>query len=381
MTRRICVVTGSRAEYGTMKPVISAIDKDPRLELLLVVAGMHLVYECGMTVKQIKSDGFRVKSMIDMDITGISLGDMARSIGLGIESMSEVYQRLKPDILLIAGDRIEALAAAITASYMKIVIVHYGGGQVSGSADNAARNAISKFAHIHLVKWPQHERRLLDLGESQGRIHLVGDIRYGRKGMVDIESRKSVLERYGIDSNRSVILIVFHPDTMDLDGSVDAAIELVGAVTKLNKQTVWLIPNADAGGKTILELLKNRIMGSTAQVRLLTNVDQDEYFKLMKHSRLMIGNSSSIITEAPIFNLQSILIGKRQQGRERFDVIFEADGYEEKIVALAKRLLTDSKLRNKRYPKYKFYGDGQVAKKFVDILTNTKINENLLTKV
>ncbi|MCK4901808.1 MAG: UDP-N-acetylglucosamine 2-epimerase (hydrolyzing) [Thermoplasmatales archaeon] len=374
MKRKICVVTGTRAEYGLLKQIMNEIKKKPDLQLQLIVTGMHLMPEYGHTKNDVKKDGFKIDAEVDMTVEGDNLSDMAESVGKGITGMNREFKRLKPDVLLILGDRTEPFAAAITASIMNIPIAHIGGGQVSGCIDNHIRNTISKLAHIHFVRNPLHAEKLKEIGEEKWRIHTTGTLCLDAIMNMKTLKPEEISKKYLLDFNQPILLAVFHPDTLDIEKSIIHTKNLCDALVELDMQTVFIYPNADAGGRRILKIIKE--CTKHPKIKLYKNLPQDEYYSIMKKSSLMIGNSSSGIIEAPALGLPAINIGNRQKGRDRLENVIDIDGETDQMIKSTKKLLKSAS--KKKYDGV--YGDGKTAEKIVEILSKVEISDKLMDK-
>ena len=367
-------MTGTRAEYGLLKQIMNEIKKKPDLQLQLIVTGMHLMPEYGHTKNDVKKDGFKIDAEVDMTIEGDNLSDMAESVGKGITGMNREFKRLKPDILLILGDRIEPFAAAITASIMNIPIAHIGGGQVSGCIDNHIRSTISKLAHIHFVRNPLHAEKLKERGEEKWRIHTTGSLCLDAIMNMETLKPEEITKKYSIDLNQPTLLAVFHPDTLDIEKSITDTKNLCDALVELDMQTVFVYPNTDAGGRRILKLIQE--CSRHPKIQLYKNLPQDEYYSIMKNSSLMLGNSSSGIIEAPALGLPAINIGNRQKGRDRLENVIDVDGETDQIIKSVKKLLKSAS--KKKYDGV--YGDGKTAEKIVEILSRVEISDKLMDK-
>lgn len=376
--KNICVVTGSRAEYGLLKPIMIAIKRNPKLRLQLIVTGMHLIPEFGYTVKEIKKDGFKIDAQVDMMIASDALSAMSKSVGVGIIGVTQALEKLKPDILLVLGDRIEILASVIAASIMNIPIAHIGGGHNTGCIDNSIRQAITKFAHIHLTTTPLCAKRIRETGEEKQRIHIVGHV------FLDVIKDKKLIptsviaDKYSLNLNWPILLVIFHSNTLDVDNSISQAKYLCQALVELKQQTILIYPNADAGSRRILEIIKKYSIHPKIQV--YKNLPQIDYYSIMKLSSVMLGNSSSGLTEAPVFNLPVVNIGDRQKGRYRQENVINIAGRKEEIIKIANKILTNRGYRNKLKNCLAVYGDGKTGERIAKILTKIQISNKLIFK-
>ncbi len=355
-----------------------AIRRMPDLELQLIVTGMHLVPEFGFTVDEIEHDGFDIDMRVEMMVANDTSSAMAKSVGLGVIGITQAFEQLRPDILLVLGDRVEPLAAAIAASIMNIPIAHSGGGQCSGSVDNSIRHAITKFAHIHFARTPLNAERLRQIGEEAWRIHIVGNICFDTILHSKLIAPRDIAEKYSLNTSKPILLAIFHPDTLAVDESVTEAVALCHAIVTLNEQTIFIYPNADAGGRRILKVIQEH--ARHPKIHLYTSIPQIDYYSIMNIASLMLGNSSSGLIEAPAFGLPVINIGNRQLGRDRFSNVVDVAGEETQIVATAKRILTDHEYRRKLTDSQSISGDGKTGERIARILSDIEISDRLLHK-
>lgn len=348
----ILCITGTRADYGIYRPLLFELENSPQFNLKLVVTGMHLLAEYGKTIEDIKKDPFSIEATPSILIKGDSTYAMSQSIGLAIMYFSDILQSSHPHSILILGDRGEMLAAAIAAHYQNIGIVHLCGGELSGSADDAVRHAISKLAHIHFVTSLAAKDNLLSQGEEPWRIHPVGTLRKH-----DIESIKNLnfseqkkwAEKYGLHSSRKKILLVFHPDSKEKHSFSQQIDTVLNALKNYVQHQIIIIgPNSDAGG----DLFREKLLAFTYQnpltVHYYSSIPSDHYLFLLSQVDVLIGNSSSGIVEAPFFQLPVINIGNRQKNRVQGDNVLNIEFNQEEVKnALFKALTTPEKPFNK----------------------------------
>lgn len=315
--KNVLVLTGTRAEYGLLKSSMEAIDRHDRLTLSVVATGMHLSPQHGMTVSEIRDDGFTIDREVLMLLEGDTGTAMAKSLGIGTASMAEAFESLNPDILLLLGDRDEALAGALAAAHMNIPIAHiHGGDSMDGAViDDSIRHSITKFAHLHFPASAKSAERIQNLGEEEWRITISGapgldDVLAG-----DYQDPQQVCDRYGLDPDQQLVLLVQHPVTTQPKQADEQMAATLDAIETFDVQTVIIYPNSDAGGDQMIEEIESRSFGSG--IKTFQNLPRREYLGLMAAADLMIGNSSSGIIEAPSFDLPVVDIGPRQQGRER----------------------------------------------------------------
>lgn len=318
MKRRICVITGSRAEYGLLYWILRDLHAEADVELQLVVTGMHLSPEFGMTVRDIERDGFAVARRIEMLLSSDSAGGVAKSIALGIIGMSDALDQLCPDVVLVLGDRFEILAAAEACLIHRIPLAHIAGGDTTeGAFDESIRHSITKMAHAHFVTNELSARRVRQLGEDPDRIFVVGS------PALDHLQRSSLLERSELEQALGAalgpcnLLVTFHPVTLEPDHGLAQLQELLAALDDLRGEVVFWVtrPNADTGGRGIAAALEAWVARHSSRAHIFTSLGQLRYLSLMSHVDAVVGNSSSGIYEAPSLKIPSVDVGNRQGGR------------------------------------------------------------------
>lgn len=380
MKRKIAVVTGSRAEYGILYPVLKAIEARTELGLHLVVTGMHLSHEFGHTIDDIEKDGFKICTKVDMLIAGDSLEAMAKAVGIGIIGLAQTWGQAKPDVIVVCGDRVEPLAAAIAGAYMNIPIahVHSGDSAIGSNIDDANRFAITKFAHIHFPATKQSAERIKKLGEDEWRIHTVGspalDVILNKR----LIPARQLAKKFELDLSQPLLLVVQHPVTTQTTQAAAQMRETLEAVVKLGYPTMLLYPNSDAGGRAMIEVIKE--YEKYPFIRVFKSLPRQEYLGLMKTAAVMVGNSSSGIIEAPSFGLPAVNIGIRQQGRERGDNVIDVDHDKQAVVRAIKKALSDEKFRLMVKKGKNPYGDGLASRRIAEVLAKIEITPELLQK-
>ncbi|WP_235439636.1 UDP-N-acetylglucosamine 2-epimerase [Paenibacillus sp. DMB20] len=312
--KKVMVVTGTRADYGIYYPILEAIEKDPALDLHLLVTGMHLSPQHGYTLDQVKRDGFKVSAQVHCLLQGSTHSNMSRGIGMAVMGMTQAIEELEPDSVVVLGDRGEMLAGAIVSSYMNIPLFHLHGGEVSGTIDESVRHAISKLAHIHLAATEGSRERLVKLGENPWRIHVVGAPRLETITKATFPEWENVAQKYGLPSSKEYILFVYHPVTTEAEDLLMLR-RMLDALLDSNKEIVCVMPNSDAGADAILDVYG--FYSSHERMHTVTNFDQLDYLSALKNCTALVGNSSSGIIEAASFHIPVINIGNRQNGRER----------------------------------------------------------------
>jgi UDP-N-acetylglucosamine 2-epimerase (non-hydrolysing)/GDP/UDP-N,N'-diacetylbacillosamine 2-epimerase (hydrolysing) len=376
--RKIAVVTGTRAEYGYLKPLLQAIDNDSYLELLLIVTGMHLLPTYGNTYKFIKKD-FSHYVKVPMQLHGDSTEDMALYLSSGISNFAKYFALTKPDILLVLGDRSESFAAAIAALYLNIPIAHINGGDVSGTTiDESIRHAITKLAHLHLVHTKENAKRVLKMGEEKKRIFITGALTLDTILSMSLQPKKNILKKYHLNPQRTTLLVVHHPITTLKDRGYSHMKELFLALDTLKKQTILMYPNCDAGSKKFIDLIKT--YENKPYLHVFKNLSHKAYLNLMNVSDVMVGNSSSGIIEAPSFKIPVINIGTRQQGRERSENIIDVKAEKHAIQSAIEYALSNTSFLEKVKTCKNRFGDGKASERIVKILKQVQIDETLVQK-
>ena len=368
LKRKVCVVLVDRANYGRLKPVMGAIQTQPELELQVVAAGTMVLGRFGHPVELVRKDGFQIDGEAYIEVEGSTPATMAKSIGFGVVEFASEFQRLKPDLVLLIGDRYEALAAAIAAAYMNICIVHIQGGEVSGSIDESARHAISKFSHFHFPATRRSAEYLLRMGESPESILGVGcpssDLARNLNGALPDDAINGTGSGAEIDLSRPFQLVIFHPTTTAYGSEQQQMDELLLALLHLNTQTVLLWPNIDAGSDQISKTIRIfREQHAPDWLRTITNLLPEQYLHVLAHAACAIGNSSSFVRDAGYFGTPVVLVGERQDGRE-------TDIHVTPVTPVAARIAAavDAQLRHGRYAPSTLYGDGFVSARIASAL-------------
>ncbi len=375
--RKIAVITGTRADYGIYKSVLHSIKAISELDLSLLVIGMHLSSEFGYTLKEIEKDNYKIYAKINVLHSKDSREDMAKNIGVLIAELSEQLALLNPDILLILGDRGEMLAGAISATYLGIPIAHIHGGDISGNVDDPVRHAITKLAHIHLPATPESAQRILKMGEEPWRIHVVG-----APGLdlirAAVANPHEIIKKYKIDLSKSLILVAQHPVVSEIEFAGSQIIETLDAIKELALPTIWIYPNADAGGRKMIDAIKK--YQNYSFIQTFQSIPHEDYFGLMNLASVLVGNSSSGIIEAPSFNLPVINIGTRQLGRQREKNVIDVDYNKSEIIEAIKGVLKNTVNKKVSHFPNSLYGDGTAGIKIAQILSRIEIDKHLTIK-
>lgn len=366
MNRKICVVTGTRAEYGLLYWLMKEIDKDPELELQIIVTGMHLSPEFGLTYKQIEKDGFLINEKVEMLLSSDTASSVAKSIGIGTIGFSDSLSRLKPELLIVLGDRFETFSAVQTALIMNIPIAHIHGGEVTyGAYDDSIRHAITKMSYLHFVTTEEHRKRVIRLGEHPTRVYNVGAPGIENIMKLELISKEKLEEDLNVELKNPIFLITHHPTTLSKD-PLEGTSELLEALNCYEGATIiFTKANADNNGRIINSLIKKFVEKSPSNRKIFNSLGQVRYLSLLKISDLVIGNSSSGLLEAPYLKTATVNIGNRQKGRARpasiFDAMPNANDIKNSIeTAMLFKFGADKE--------YKLFGNGNTAKKIKEII-------------
>ena len=376
--RKIAVVTGTRAEYGYLKPLMKAIQSDSKLELVTLITGMHLLSDFGNTYQIVEND-FSKTVKIPMTLDGDDLKGMADYLSSGIRNFADYLSENKPDIIVVLGDRSESLAAALAAMYLNIPIAHINGGDVSGgNIDESIRHAITKIAHVHFAHTQENAGRLEKMGENKKRIFVTGALTLDTILNIDLQTKEDIFKKYNLDPNKTTFLVVQHPITTLKDKGYSQMKELFSVLNELKEQTVMLYPNCDSGGKDLIRLIEKH--ESNDYLCVFKNLPHEDYLSLMKSADLMIGNSSSALIEAPSFKIPVINIGHRQSGRDRHENIIDVEPNKNKILDAIDFVFNNKEFLEKVNTCKNKFGDGKASQKIVDILKKIEIDDTLIQK-
>jgi GDP/UDP-N,N'-diacetylbacillosamine 2-epimerase (hydrolysing) len=378
--RNILVVTGTRSEYGLLYWTMKEIENDKDLNLQLIVTGNHLVDDYGYTVKTIRNDGFNIDEEIDMIINSNNKSSIVKSMGLELIQMAQAFDRLKPDILLVLGDRYEIFVAATCAMMMNIPIAHMNGGEsTEGAVDEQIRHAITKMSHIHFPGAEYYKERIIKMGEEDWRTFNVGQSGLENIRRLSLLTKTEVEMELGLSLSKNTFLITYHPVTLDIENVEEQIDNLLCAISKFDVNYVFTYPNADFGSKTIIDKI-NIFKDSNENAYIFHSLGQKRYLSLMKYADVMIGNSSSGIIEASIFKMPVVNIGDRQKGRLRSENIIDVSYNENDIVKGIDMALYDLEFKSSLSNIKNVYGDGNTSRYIADILKNIKLDKNLLYK-
>jgi UDP-hydrolysing UDP-N-acetyl-D-glucosamine 2-epimerase len=315
--RKICIVTGSRAEYGLLFWLMKEIQSDVELELQIIATGMHLSPEFGLTYRQIETDGFQINQKVEMLLSSDTSVGISKSIGLGIIGFADALNQLKPDIMVVLGDRFEILAAAQAALIGRIPIAHISGGETTeGAYDESIRHAITKMSHLHFVTAEPYRKRVIQLGESPDSVFNFGAPGLDHLKHLNWLNRDELAKRLKMRFGKVLFLVTYHPVTLSDSGQISPMSELLSALSEFPEATiVFTYPNADSGGRELITIVDKWVSANTDRAGAFVSLGQQLYLSIMKEADVVIGNSSSGLTEAPALMKATVNIGDRQKGR------------------------------------------------------------------
>lgn len=327
MPRTICVVTGSRAEYGLFYPLLEAVGKEPSLRLKILATGMHLSALYGFTYKEILRDGFRIDAKVKIPLDDDSPAGVTRAIGMGVIGLAAAFKRLKPDLVVLLGDRFETYAAAIAAFVARIPVAHLHGGELTeGAVDDAFRHSITKMSFLHFTATTAYRRRVIQLGEDPRRVFNVGALGIDNVRRTTLLSREALERELGVTLDGKVALVTFHPVTLENNTSGGQFDQILAALDHFRAlKVIFTKPNADMGGKVLIRRMDAYVKSNKERAAAFTSLGRVKYLSLMKHADLMLGNSSSGIIEMPSFGKPTIDIGDRQKGRIAAESVIHCD--------------------------------------------------------
>ena len=375
--RKICVITGTRAEYGLLYWLMKEIKEDKDLELQIIATGMHLSYEFGLTYKEIEKD-FKIDKKIEMLLSSDTPIGISKSMGLAQISFAEAYDELKPDIVVVLGDRYEIFSAASAAMIARIPIAHIHGGETTeGAFDEAIRHSITKMSHLHFTATKEYKKRVIQLGENPKRVFNVGGMGIENIKRLKLLSKEEFEKSIGFKLNKKNILVTFHPVTLEKSTSKEQFKELLDAIDELSETNIiFTKANSDTDGRIINQMIDDYVSKNSNKAISFTSLGQLRYLSALQFVDAVVGNSSSGLIEAPTFKIGTINIGDRQKGRIKAKSVIDCKPKKEEIKKAFNKLYSkefQNILKKVKNP----YGDGMVSKKIVNILKSVELKDIL----
>ena len=368
MTRKICVLTGSRADYGLLKPVMEGIREASGSELQVIATGMHLSPEFGLTYREIEGDGFRIDRSVEMLLSSDTPTATGKSMGIGLIGFADALHELTPDLLVVLGDRFEVFAAVAAALVAKIPVAHIHGGETTeGAFDEAFRHSITKMSHLHFVAAEAYRKRVIQLGEQPDRVFLVGGLGVDNIRRLPLLDKADLERELGIQLGGPVLMITFHPATLD---DSDAALQMVEVLAALDEmrdtQLIFTMPNADTGGRALIRQVE-QFVDSNPNARAFSSLGQLRYLSCLRFVDGVVGNSSSGLTEVPSFKKGTINIGDRQLGRLKSDSVIDCAPERAAIGAAIRTMYSPAFVAKLKFISNP-YGEGGASAKIVRVL-------------
>lgn len=374
MTKKVCVVVNSRANYGRIKSAMHAIQEHPALQLQIIIGASALLYRFGNVSDRMAADGFVPTSTVYSIVEGETPTTMAKSTGLGILELATQFENIEPDVVLTVADRFETLATAVAASYMNIPLAHTQGGEVTGSIDESVRHAVTKLSHIHFPATELAAKNLIRMGEAPDTVHLVGCPAIDVIADIDLALPDDLFLRYkgvgpDIDPKSDYLVVLQHPVTTEYGQGFWQINETLMAIRNLGMQTVWLWPNVDAGSDDISKGLREfREKHSGFPVHFYREFGVEDYARVIKNSSCLVGNSSSGLREGSFLGVPVVNIGTRQNGRERGPNVVDVDHDASQIESAIRK-----QLEHGPYPRSFGFGRGDSGRRIADLLATEDI--------
>jgi len=372
--RKICIVTGTRAEYGLLYWLMKSIQDDLNLELQIIVTGMHLSPEFGLTYQEIEKDGFMINKKVEMLVSADTSSSISKSTGLGLIGFADAYVDLRPDIIVVLGDRYELLAASTAALFARIPIAHIGGGETTeGAFDEAIRHSITKMAWWHFVAMKEYEKRVIQLGEDPKRVWNVGGQGVDAISKAKLLSKKELMKKTGIKFGEKNLLITYHPVTLEKQTSKKYFQTILSVLNDLKDvYLIFTMPNADSDGRIIMQMIDEFVSNHNERSIAFTSMGQLNYLSTMQFVDGVIGNSSSGLAEAPTFKIGTINIGDRQKGRLKAKSVIDCKPTK-KSMRSAINMLYSKDFQDILPMVNSPYGEGNSTEKIMEVLKNADI--------
>lgn len=356
--RKICVITGSRAEYGLLSGLMKQIDESEDLKLQVIATNMHLSPEFGLTYKEIEKDGFVIDKRVEMLLSSDTSSATAKSVGLGMIGFADAYEDLRPDLIVVLGDRYEILAAVSAALFFKIPVAHLHGGEITeGAYDDAIRHAITKMSHLHFTSTEEYRKRVIQLGESPDRVFDVGAIGVENIKKGSFLSKEELENSLGFKLGDKSLLVTFHPTTLETCTAREQCDNLLEVLARHPEYRIlFTLPNSDTDGRVIIDCIKDFVAKNEDRAIAFKSLGKLRYLSALKYVSAAIGNSSSGILEVPSFGIPTLDIGDRQKGRIAAKSVVHCGTSTEEIeqgfrLIFSETIQSASKLRSNPYEK------------------------------
>jgi len=344
--RKICVITGTRADYGLLADLMRLIRDGADTELQVIATNMHLSPEYGLTVREIEADGFRVDRRVEMLLSSDTPVGTAKSAGLAAIGYADALDGLRPDLLVILGDRYEMLPAAQTALMFGIPVAHlYGGDITEGAYDDAIRHAITKLSHLHFTGTAEARRRVIQMGEDPARVFHVGSLGVDNVLRVPLMSLAELEADLGFSLGEGYLLVTFHPVTMEQDEAAAQTAAMLDALDATGRRLLFTMPNSDTGSRSVAGLVRGYVAAHPDRALAVTSLGRRRYFSAVSHAAAVVGNSSSGLMEVPSFGVPTLNIGRRQAGRVRGASVTDCEPTRESVAAGLAHVLGDEARR------------------------------------
>ena len=324
--KKICVITGTRAEYGLLSKLMKRIDDCPDMQLQIIATKMHLSPEFGLTYREIEADGFHIDKKVEMLLSSDTRNATTKSLGLGIIGFADAFEDLAPDMVVILGDRYEMLGAASAALLYGIPIAHISGGDVTeGAYDDAIRHSISKMSHLHFTSAEEYRQRVIQLGEQPDRVFNFGAIGLDNMRQIQFLDRQSLEQSIGFEIGEDCILVTYHPVTMERNSAETQFGALLEAIDRVGCRVIFTKPNSDSDGRIIIKMIDEYVAANSDKAACYTSLGYVRYLSALQFVKAAVGNSSSGILEVPSFGIPTVNIGDRQKGRLRADSVIDCN--------------------------------------------------------
>lgn len=372
--RKICIITGTRAEYGLLHQIMRGIKDDSELSLQVIATGMHLSPEFGLTYQEIEQDGFRIDQKVEMLMSSDTSVGVTKSMGLGLIGFADALNQLQPDIVVVLGDRFEIFVAVSACLVARIPVAHLHGGEVTeGAIDDALRHSITKMSHLHFVAAEEYLRRVIQLGETPKNVFMVGGLGVDNVKSIKLLDRRELEIDLGLHFNKRNLLITFHPATLDnSSASIQMSELLISLASLADTQLIFTMPNADTDSRGIVNLI-NEFVSQHENAHVFKSLGQLRYLSCLEQVDAVVGNSSSGLTEAPSFKKGTINIGERQKGRLQAISVINCGPNATEITQALNQLYSEdfqASLIHVSSP----YGEGGASQKILSILKNIDLN-------